>query len=42
MLSDNLTTKRDFIYCNFTSENVKDMYMDTNFNIIDIEKYKLK
>lgn len=42
MLSDNLTTKRDFIYCNFTSENVKDMYMDKNFNIIDIEKYKLK
>ena len=42
MLSDNLTSKRDFIYCNFTSENVKDMYMDTNFNIIDIEKYKLK
>lgn len=42
MLSDNLTSKRDFIYCNFTAENVKDMYMDKDFNIIDIEKYKLK
>jgi len=42
MLSDVLKGKRDFIYCNFTSENVKDMYMDKDFNIIDIEKYKLK
>jgi len=42
MLSDNLNSKRDFIYCNFTAENVKDMYMDKDFNIIDIEKYKLK
>jgi len=42
MMSDFLTTKRDFIYCNFTSENVKDMYLDKDFNIIDIEKYKLK
>ena len=41
-MSDNLNTKRDLIYVNLTSENVKDMYMDKDFNIIDIEKYKLK
>ena len=42
MLSDNLTSKRDLIYVNLTAENVSDMYMDKDFNIIDIEKYKLK
>ena len=40
MLDDNLKSKRDFIYVDFSQELVKDMYKDKNFDTIDISKYE--
>ena len=42
MLEDNLKNKRDFIYVNYSVDTVDKMYRNSKFELIDINKYKLK
>ena len=38
LMLDNLKKKRDFIYVNYSNEK-DEYYLDTDFNVIDQEKY---
>jgi len=40
MMEDNLVNKRDFIYVDFSQDEVKNMYKNKDFETIDINKYK--